>query len=822
MTTTEGTRARLSRQISGSQVILFTGAGFSGEARDSRGEPLPNSSQLARELWDISFPDRPFDPTTHLGDAFEAAKVRNRSTLASLLERRLSVQGNSLPDFYRVWFSVPWIRCYTLNIDDIEQAVARRFGLGRDVLSLSATTERSAGRSGTAHLEVVHLNGLLGDSLDSLTFSDLDYGLRLTSPERWYGQCIVDMATRPVVFVGTELNESPLWQYVQHRRSRRSRGLREMRPGSYLVCPSLNPARAETLRELNIEWIPMTAQRFAEELLQAMAPEIREGHSVLSARAQAEGRRRTPQLVLDLAATEPMERTEYLLGYEPTWGDLRSGKAIERDCDLEVFKAAEAILAGRSLVPLVITGTAGSGKSTSLMRLGLRLGDEGIPAYWIDEESNVDPSGLRQLVRGTEGAIAILVDDADVWGALTLSGWARELPTLRPGVLFAVALRSSRVDPILRPDLLGDLKPAEIAMPPLSDSDIEALIALLERENRLGVMLGMNHTERVQTFRRHADRQLLVAMMEATSGEKFDEKVISEFEQLDEHQRLLYAITCVVFSQRYTVDRQELLLAAGSSDLASTNALEALASRHIIVRRDLNSGYRPRHRMIAEVVVSGMEFRPYVEPVLEGVCRAFAMAVSPDLSHTDLRWRRLTRFMNHDYLLHLTTADTGRRIYDSLEDLLKWDYHYWLQRGSLEVESGNLGLATNFLRQARSIRAGDRLVQTEWAYLLMKKAARQPTHVNADSWFGEGKAYLEELIGERGKVDYYPYHVLGSQGLGWVRQAAISLEEKRALLRVLLTKVQEGVANHPRREELKDLAADLQREWLSTAVRQTR
>ncbi len=817
MTMRQGIQARLARQLSLGQAVLFTGAGFSSEALDSQGAPLPSSSRLAEELWQVARPDSSFDPATRVGDAFEAAKARNRSGLTTLLRRRLSVQSTTLPDFYRVWFSVPWTRCYTLNIDDLEQATARRFDVGRPLVSVSATTERTEGRSGSAQLEIVHLNGSLGDDLDSLTFSDPDYALRLTGPERWYAQCVVDISTRPVVFVGTELNEAPLWQYVQYRRSRRLEGLSELRPGSYLICPNLNAARAETLRQLNIEWVPMTARQFAEEILAMMSSQCAEGHAVLRARAEGEERRNKPQLILELAASRTNQRTEYLLGYEPTWKDLRSGKAIERNCDSQVYEAAQSILGG-SAVPLVIAGTAGAGKSTSLMRLGLRLAAEGIPSYWIDDESNIDPSGLRQLIRSSKGQIAILVDDADLWGASTLSGWARELPTLRAGVLFAVALRSSRVDPILRPELLESVKPIEIVMPPLTDSDIEALIDLLDREKRLGVMTGMGHDERVRSFRERAGRQLLVAMMEATSGEKFDEKAITEFSQLDERQRLLYAIICLVSSQRYTIDRQEVLLAAGSSDLIATNALEALATRHIVVRKDINFDYRARHRMIAEVIVAGMEFRSYVEPVLEGVCKGLAMTVGPTLSRNDRRWRRLIRFTNHDFILHITTPDVGSRIYDSLEPLLHWDYHFWLQRGSLEVESGDLSLATHFLGTARSMRRDDRYVETEWAYLLMKKAAKQPTNVSADAWFTEGRAYLEQLIGERGKVDFYPYHVLGSQGLAWIRQAALGREEKRALLKSLADKLDEGVANHPRAEEIKNLAQDLRREWLLTAV----
>lgn len=149
---------------------------------------------------------------------------------------------------------------------------------------------------------------------------------------------------------------------------------------------------------------------------------------------------------------------------------------------------------------------------------------------------------------------------------------------------------------------------------------------------------------------------------------------------------------------------------------------------------------------------------------------------------------------------------------------MNWDYHYWLQRGSLEVEVGDLELATNFIDQARSLNPDDRMVRNEYGYLLMKKASRNPFHASAREWFEEGKGLLEDLISQYGKQDSYPYHVLGSQGLAWARQAALPLLEKRALLRHLIGIVNAGIHEHPRWAELRPLAEDLKKDWLNTTT----
>ena len=76
-----------------------------------------------------------------------------------------------------------------------------------------------------------------------------------------------DLLCRPVVIIGTRLDEPPLWQHVEYRRRHGGRGLRELRPRSYLVTPRLDRARKALLADLNIHWIPMTGEEFTSQVL---------------------------------------------------------------------------------------------------------------------------------------------------------------------------------------------------------------------------------------------------------------------------------------------------------------------------------------------------------------------------------------------------------------------------------------------------------------------------------------------------------------------------------------------------------------------------
>jgi hypothetical protein len=114
--------------MSRGDLILFTGAGFSREARNPSGESLPGVDELKTALWTTAVADTSLDDRSSLGDVFEVAVQNAGNATRRLLEDRLTVDASTLPNFYRTWFSMPWLRAYTVNMDDLDQAVVRAFG----------------------------------------------------------------------------------------------------------------------------------------------------------------------------------------------------------------------------------------------------------------------------------------------------------------------------------------------------------------------------------------------------------------------------------------------------------------------------------------------------------------------------------------------------------------------------------------------------------------------------------------------------------------------------------------------------------------------
>lgn len=243
--------------------MLFTGAGFSAEARDCAGNCLPDSKVMIAELWPMLFPDEEPDEST-LADLYDVALLRAPDRLREYLQTRLQIGDSPLPQTFARWFAAPWRRIYTLNVDNLECAVARQFELPRPLLSVSALAKETP-KSPHNALQVVHLNGIAGDDPADVTFSTMQYAERLCMADREYERLVDDLRRRPFVFVGTTLDEVVLWKHVQLERQHN--GGNAPRHHSFLVSPSLTKARQLLLHANGIQWVRGTAAEIAEQVL---------------------------------------------------------------------------------------------------------------------------------------------------------------------------------------------------------------------------------------------------------------------------------------------------------------------------------------------------------------------------------------------------------------------------------------------------------------------------------------------------------------------------------------------------------------------------
>jgi hypothetical protein len=233
--------------------------------------------------------------------------------------------------------------------------------------------------------------------------------------------------------------------------------------------------------------------------------------------------------------------------------------------------------------------------------------------------------------------------------------------------------------------------------------------------------LGPQGPDKLRAFSESAGRQMLVAMIEATSGEKFEDKVESELNDLAGIHQFIYALVCTASSQRHFLTKDEILLGTSEVEGDPIAALTMLVGRHLIIAAPPTYQYRARHRVIADLVLDDLRRAGRLKKIIEGIVFAAASKVQPGDNRRSRPWRLLIRFTSHDFLKRMVGVMDARDIYAEVENHLSFDYHYWLQRGSLEVEAGDLRLGEHFLDQALSLNADDFRVLREYGYMLKKK-----------------------------------------------------------------------------------------------------
>lgn len=795
---------RLRAQMARGEVVLFTGAGFSAGASNAEGEQVPQGTELKRAIWDLIEPGEEPDEGSTLADTYAVALAQGRTRLTELLNKRLRVAPDSLGEIHKLWLSLPWRRAYTLNIDDLEIAASRRFDLPNKIVphsglhgQLPTVTE--------GKLLYTHLNGTLDDVPD-VTFADPQYGQRHLQENPLYRQLTADLLSYTAVFVGTEIRESLFWQYIAMRDSRGTRGVREMRPVSFLVTPQLPKDRQLMLATFNIRWIRATVDEFAIEVLAELDDAARKGHLVRRTAAPRTGEVSLP-LVSELASLPDTTRSDYLMGAEPSWEDIRSGRAIERDFERQLDPVQ---LEGC----IVVAGTAGSGTSTALRRLALRMVADGRDVRWIGADHDFDAHDLSRALVEQQNDLTVVIDDADTFG-LSLRDLLKDQKSSLPHVTLILGMRVTRLDHILGQNLDDGLY-KEINVPLLEDSDIELLVSALEKDNKLGALKKLTHAARIERIRHECNRELLVAMIEATSGERFELKVTEEFESLEPEQKLIYAVLAISTELRFGLTKDEILIAAGDISNTGLYALDRLLARRLLSNPG-GDNIRVRHRRLAEVVVNELSRRGQMLEPYRGLAHMMAMRTTPG-KRKSRNAKLLTALIGHGRIGKTFRVDDARAIYDSLEEALSSSYHYWLQRGAFEVQHGNIRHAGNFLQQAKAGGEHDYRVETEWAYYLLKSAYLDPDAVDARDKVEQAKQILLDQIDRRGTRDVHVWHVFGSQILVWTRKASLSPDERAEELEFARNQMDKGRQAHPHARKLRQLYEEIERDWLMTRV----
>ncbi|WP_067504399.1 hypothetical protein [Actinoplanes sp. TFC3] len=674
----------------------------------------------------------------------------------------------------------PWYRVYDLSGTNVLRLAAEAWNKrGRKFSVVDAAHEPLT--PGSGHMELVILMAGASDS------GQRDVDFELTAPARtprevWLRQLKADLLTNPALLVAADVSSRHLSYCLPLLPEVSARG--KSVQSYFLVASGQDETVQFRLREYGVQQLPPPLADVIGKHLQPGVEEFETGTKLLA--RQREGLRRGSgiQLVNTLLESARPGDDEYLYGQDPSWGDIRDRIPARLSTVQEMWDASAA--AADKLPIVILEDRSGTGKSTALMQFGIELMQDDRSVGWLDRDASRD---LRDLVRETEelSLDAILVDDIDIFGARATS----LLHDLNRGgkTLVVATIRSTRSD------LLGSgfrrISPLQ-----LTDADLGALVTALELNGKLGRLKDQLTPEmRIDVLRRASDQDLMMAMNEAIFGFRLGPRVLSEFDQLDTTRQRVYSFVCLFYALQYedrslTLSVNDLVQVASEDDPAAGVLLiiDELRRKRLVTQSETGQ-LRSRHRVIAEqIFTERIRRQPGYQQELMTDLMLFYVERAWHIKDRTNRFRRvMVALINHRVMVQsdLPIASV-RAIYDELRSYLADDLHYWLQRGSYELEKQQLDRAATDVRTALGCTNGatDYKVRTTWGLIAWRLARRDLHDERSQQEALDAVTALDEVIRIKGRDSPHTFTFLAGEGVEWLAETTfVSPDEKLMLAR---------------------------------------
>ncbi len=824
----------IKRLIGRNEVVLFLGSGFSRGAENKIKEKFPTGYDLGKKIWEFMGYAGDYDktPLPEMYQAFVSAGIKKQQKIEFLNSNLLS--GN-IPDLYNSVCQPFWYKIYTLNIDDIVEKVYRKNSKGfqEAIYPKDEFIERDQSLDKT---NVIYLHGKLPCDPQDIVFSTKQYAKAQLSHQPLYGQFVYDYATKPTIFVGTDLNEQIFERYIEAREGRD--GYAELRPKSFLITPSISPVKADILKnQYNVHHIEGTTETFLkwlsdilhelpnkESVLRDTFPNLLSvlkftdlsdlSHKTINEFANSFNRVPTDYKVIET-------RSAYLLGASPTWNDIYKDTDIPRTITKEIFSFIEDKFHSATNTDKIsvinILGTAGSGKSTIIKRLGLQLSQNGRTVFLTYSDFIPKIDYVIDVLSCIKEQVILIFDNAkNVYSQI--KNLIKEATKLDKAPIFILTIRNNQYDKLnyyLDPDII-DKK--DFIIPDLDDDEINNLILKLDNNNLLGILKGKTNTERFKEFKYKAKKQILVAMKEATKGLSFEEIIKDEFKEISPYEAKVLCL-CVALNTElgYTNSKQDFIGFSKVSHAEALTYLNTILAGTIIWVGSSGDKFILRHRILADYII---KYCADVDMLKDAYIRVLSI-LAPELKRNYGPSRKFSLYkslINHHTLYNRfrNSISHARDVYDSVSTFFGNDSQYWLQYGSLEVEGegGDLSLAENYIDQAYSINPNNPHVQNAKCNLYYKQSSFCNDYVFALEYKKKADELAKELLMTVGKEDPHTHHIYCRGNYYFISKWVKGRAEKISKLKELKKIVDDAVKTHPRDKKLDIAAQAINRSYI--------
>ena len=700
--------ATLEEAIQNGRCIIFLGAG------SSVGAGAPSWRRL---LEDIA---HRFSPNQHSrvekyfsrNDAWGAADLvcgsAPRPELNTFVRDRLEIP-KPMPYHLQLCRS-PWAAIFTTNYDTLVEQAYRTETLSPQQIVPVYQFSKDYNIHENSKVHLFKLHGSvdqihLQDNVLVLTTKDLTDTFRQRSEMlSQIPRLLIDYYW---LFVGYGFGDGILRQLLNEvKRSNRDTMPRE----SFAVLPRSTDEDRDLLNPYRISIIPATAEEFFKALdetvsrnaaghlrIRKVGEEVHSGGVAMRFSAATRVAMDDQFEVVGPVDPDPSSKG-FFLGGEPSWRNIAAGLDFRRDSITnEVIRQIWKAIETAPEKAIVISGPAGSGKSTILRRVGWEIAtgaDRSTPVIALRDfyrsgnryADSWDAKLIGEVARESKKTIVILIDNIEVHYRL-----ARNLfSTLRGRDVKAVIVGAVRS---LDWSNLQDDYPMpgfEVVELPdsLQDIDIDPFVSYLNRNGLVRVDAVRTLAYWRDEITRAHEHHLLGVMrsLSGVSGEAFDEKIITEFYNLPERAKRAYEWICLTYQFGFPMPIDLLLILLNCSD--GTFAEEVLQNDkdHVIIEAaGTMSGriaYKARHRIIAQIVANAAWDSTYAQ------CDALCKVIENINSQSEDEYRVCrSLLMSEEVREKLPDIGYRRRLFDAALVAFPDDNVFYQHYAKIEMEA---------------------------------------------------------------------------------------------------------------------------------------
>lgn len=730
--------AALMDAIKEQRTVLFLGAGASREATHPTGQQIPQGDGLRDMICD-----------KFLGGALKEKSLTAVASMASseagAAEFQKFVRDLLLPfgpaDFHLMIPKFRWRAIATTNLDlIIEKSYEATPSPLQNLVKTVKDGDNFESRCNKETDPVIFykLHGCIDHYTDfdiPLVLGSEQYASYASNRSLFYKR-FQDLGREyPVIFVGYSISDPHIQKLLFDLTDSSIK-----RPPFYLILPKINSIEARYWSGHHVFTIESTFKEFLLALDQHIPPiaralSLRMGGGELSIRMHYRvAHVAEPSFVgkyLDTHAqhihsglVSPRQNPkDFYRGYDNGWGCITQNLDVRRSlCDSVLVDAILASDENRRMVELfMLKGPGGNGKSVSLKRIAW---DAGVTydqlVLYPNSAAGLHIESLAEIYRLTGKRLFLFVDRVALvrneLRELIEGAVSRSVPLTIVG-----AERDNEWN--IYCEQLEPFVCQEFPVRYLNEGEIKRLLRLLERHDALGLLKELAFEDRVAKFVEAAERQLLVALHEATLGIPFEDIVVDELQRIQpDVARSLYLDICALHQLGVPVRAGLISRASGIRfEQFETEFLQPLENVVHVVKdhpsRDVH--YRSRHQHVAEIVFNRVV--PAPDDKFDLLVRLL-QAMNVDYTSDSETFSQLVRARN--VVQMFPSIHLGRLFYDRVQEAAPNNPFTLHQRAVFEMQhhGGSLVLADELATRALELNPGNRSIQHTQAEISRRQA----------------------------------------------------------------------------------------------------